>query len=234
MRRLTHGMERVVRLSHLEQLQFFEDLADGEPNWWPGVLIRVMDGESLKDIAADHACFGVVLREWIKREDDREAAYQDSLEKKREMCGEELLDTTISAARSTLQDAQTSSGDWLEVGLWPKGLLAAAESVEFSPDGRPYKIKMESGKARERLAKMLGMEKTEQNVNLSVSLVSVLSGMPAGAPRLRPGAVEDAKYVEPEKIEKVADAGEAVQAATPTGTLLLDTPPRREVIGGPL
>jgi hypothetical protein len=219
-----------VRLSHLEQLQYFQDTADGHKDWWPGVLIRVMDGESLKSIAENYACFGVVLREWIKRDDDRETAYQEALEKKREMAGEELLDSTIAAARANVQDARNGSGtDWLEVDQWPKGLLAAADTVEFGSDGRPFKIKADVGKSKDRLARMLGLEKSEQNVNLSVSLVSVLSGMPAGAIRQRPGAVEDATYSAPKQVSEKADAGEEAPAVTPAGTLLLDNPPRQAV-----
>lgn len=221
-----------MRLSHLDQLEYFQDLVDKRPEWYPATLIRVMDGESLKDIAHEYACHGVVLREFIKRDDDRESAYQEALEKKREMAGEELLDSTIAAARTSIQDAQSSSGEWLDVAMWPKGLLAAADQAEFGADGRVYKIKADVGKSKDRLARMLGMEKTEQNVNLSVSLVSVLSGMPAGAIRQRPGAqaVEDAAYVAPAQVaQKETDAGEGLGAATPHGNLLLDNPPRPSV-----
>jgi len=195
-----------LRLSHLMQLQSLEDRSDGDPNWWPGVLLRVMDGESLKEVAGAYGCLGVVLREWIRREDVREEAYQDALDKKREMRGEELMDRTAAAAMASVQDAQTGSGDWLDVQMWPRGLLAAADQVEFGADGRPYKIKMDAGKHADRLAKLLGLDKSQQ-VNIGItSLVNVLSEMPAGAIRQRPGAeqIEDAEVVPAKRIESVA------------------------------
>ena len=215
-----------MRLSHLEQLQYFEDTAEGHPEWYPATLIRVMDGESLNSIAQGYACFGVVLREWIKRDDDREAAYQEALEKKREMFAEALLDRTASAALATIQDAQTASGDWQDVALWSGPMLAAADAAEFGPDGRPYKIKMDAGKHADRLGRMLGMDKSGQtNVNV-VSLVNILTRLPK-AGQIN-GDVEDATYPAPAQVaQKEADAGETVGAATPHGNLLLDKSPRQ-------
>jgi hypothetical protein len=214
----------------LDQYDYFRDLNAGDKRWFPELLLRVMNGEQLRKIAEDLQCHGTVLREFIRRDDDLETEYQAVLEKKREMAGEELLDSTIAAARANVQDARNGSGtDWLEVDQWPKGLLAAADTVEFGSDGRPFKIKADVGKSKDRLARMLGLEKSEANVNLSVSLVSVLSGMPAGAIRQRPGAVEDATYSAPKQVSEKADAGEEAPAVTPAGTLLLDNPPRQAV-----
>lgn len=187
----------------------------------------------MSEIAEGYACLGVVLREWIRREDDREAAYQDALDRKREMRTEALMDRTAAAAFSTVQDAQTSSGDWLEVAMWPKGLLAAASDVEFGPDGRPYKIKMDSGKHQDRLSKMLGLDKSQQTTLNIASLVNVLSEMPNGAPRIKPGAqgIEDATYVAPAVVAAPkADAPETAAAATPAGTLLPGKSPGLSVI----
>lgn len=216
----------------LSQLKYFEGIHDGEKEWFPKVIMRVGMGESLKSIAEELNCYPQVLREFIHNDDDREAAYLEALERKREMAGEELFDSTLAASRATVHDAQTSSGEWLEMGLWPKGLLAAADTMEFGADGRLYKLKADVSKSKDRLARMLGLDKNEQNVNLSVSLVSVLSGMPAGAIRQRPGAqaVEDATYSEPKQVaQKETVAGEAADTATPAGTLLLDNPPRQAV-----
>lgn len=216
----------------LDQLAYFRDLHLKQPGWYSELLMRVMSGEGLKEIAAKYACHYSPLREFIREDDDRESEYQSVIEKKREMAGEELLDSTIAAARTSVQDARNGDGtDWLEVDHWPKGLLAAADTVEFSSDGRPFKIKADVGKSKDRLARMLGLEKSEANVNLSVSLVSVLSGMPAGAIRQRPGpqAVEDATYSAPKQVEKETDAGEAADTPPPAGNLLLDNPPRQAV-----
>jgi hypothetical protein len=216
-----------MRLSHLQQLQYFEDRAEKEPDFWPGILLQTVSGESLKEIAAEWLCLGVVLREWIKRDDDREQAYQEALERKREMHSEALLDRTAAAAFASVQDAQTGSGDWLDVQMWPKGLLAAADTVEFGPDGRPYKIKMDAGKHGDRLARMLGMDKTGQtNVNLSMSLIGVLSEMPAAAKRaLKTHDVSDAEEVAP---KLVTDAPELAEPATTAArsSLAVQTPGR--------
>ena len=235
-----------MRLSHLMQLQELEDRSEGDPNWWRGVLLRVMDGEGLKEIAAGYCCLGVVLREWIARDSEREDAYQEALERKKEMRVEELLDRTAAAAMANVQDAQTGSGEWLDVQMWPRGLLAAADQVEFGPDGRPYKIKMDAGRHGDRLAKMLGLDKSQQ-VNVGItSLVNVLSDMPAGAIRQRPGAqaVEDALVVEPKVLESVAqtgggraleaDAGEVLREREPQGNPPPDSPPRRSVSYEPI
>ena len=217
-----------MRLSHITQLQWLEENAEKNPAWYPATLIRVVAGESINVIAEEYTCYGVVLREWIKRDDDRETAYQEALERKREMAGEELFDSTLAATRASIQDARNGSGtDWLEVDQWPKGLLAAADTMEFGSDGRLFKIKADVGRSKDRLGRMLGLDKTEQNVNLSVSLVGVLSSMPPGNIRQRPGAqaVEDATYLK--EAQKEADAGEGADTATSAGTLLLDNPPRQ-------
>ena len=221
-----------MRLSHLAQLDFLEDQL-AEPAWWPGVLMRVVDGETLNEIAKNYGCNGSVLREWMKREDDREVAYQEAIERKAEMRREELQDRTARAAFATVQDAQSSSGEWLEVQMWPSGVLAAADDVEFGPDGRPYKIKMNSGKAGDRLARMLGMDRTGQTqVNLSMSLVGVLSEMPPAARReIRKHDVSDADVV-PAKVLTEADAPESAVAVTPAArsSLAVGTP-GRSVVG---
>lgn len=234
-----------MRLSHLMQMDAFEKESTSDKNWWPSVLLRVMDGETLAEIAGKLLCNGSALRQWIKLEDWREEEYLDTLERRREMLGEELLGRTARAAMATVQDAQSASGEWLDVAVWPKGLLAAADSVEFGADGRPYKIKMAAGKHADRLGRLLGLDKPA-TVNVGItSLVNVLSGMPAGAPRMRPGQVEDAEVVEPKRIEskhsesvaqtgseQVADAGETARPATSAGDpppLPLDRSPRRSV-----
>ena len=193
-----------MRLSHLEELQYFEDKAEELPRWYADTLIRVMDGESLKDIAEGYACHGVVLLEWIRRDPNRLEAYEEALEKKREMIAEELVSRTARAAFATVQDAQNASGEWLEIQSWPKGLLAAADSAEFGPDGRVFKIKMDAGKAADRLAKLMGMDKSQQpQVNLSMSLIGLLSDMPAAPRRLKPGEVAEAEVVPPKQIQAV-------------------------------
>ena len=203
----------------LEELKFFDDLTLKEPDWFQVFLIRILNGDSLTDMALEHMCFPGSLREWIRRDDERETAYQDTLEKQREMRSQALMDRTAAAAFATVQDARNGSGtEWLEIDQWPKGLLAAADKVEFSEQGKPFKISMEAGKHADRLSRMLGMDKTGQtSVNIT-SLVSVLSEMPPGAIRQRPG---------PKLVE--ADAGEGADAARPAGTLLLDNPPRQAV-----
>lgn len=196
--------------------------------------MRVVDGESMNEIARDYGCNGSVLREWIKREDDREVAYQEALERKREMAQEELLDRTRKAAFADVQQARNGSGtDWLEVDQWPAGLVAAADDVEFGPDGRPYKIKMNSGKAGDRLARMLGMDKSGQtNVNLSMSLVGVLSEMPPAARReIRKHDVSDADVV-PAKVLTEADAPESAVTVKPAASSSLAVAaPGRSVVG---
>ena len=162
-----------MRLSHLQQLQELQNRSDGDSKWWPAVLIRIVDGEPLNAIARDYACLGVVLREWIRREDDREEQYQEALERKREMRSETLMDRTAAGAFASVADAQTGSGGWLEVSQWPPGLLAACDSVEFGPDGTPYKIRMDAGKHADRLARLMGLDKSQQtNINV-MSLVGV-------------------------------------------------------------
>lgn len=198
-----------MKLSHLQQLQEFEDRSNGDPQWWPAIIIQIVEGDSLKEIAARYACLGVVLREWIKRDDDREQEYQEALERKREMRAEELMDRTAAAAFASVQDAQTGSGGWLDVAQWPKGLLAAADTVEFGPDGSPYKIKMDAGKHGDRLARMLGMDRSGQGqVNLSLSLVGVLSEMPAAAKRLKSTDVSEAQIIPPMQIARPVEETE--------------------------
>ena len=162
-----------MRLSHLMQLDRFEDEHNVDPQFFPGIILRVVDGESMNQIAKDWICNGSVLREWIRREPEREIEYQEALERKNELRTEELKDRTAQAAFSTIQDARNGSGtEWLQVDQCPPGLLAAADSVEFGADGTPYKIKMDAGRHGDRLAKMLGMDKTGQtNVSFSMSLV---------------------------------------------------------------
>ena len=204
------------------QMDALEERAAGDPAWWTGVLMRVMDGESLREIGNDYGCMGVVMRQWIKLEDSREEAYQDALEKKKEMFGEALLDRTAAAAMANVQDAQSGSGDWLDVQMWPKGLLAAADAVEFGPDGRPYKIKMDAGKHADRLGRLLGLDKPA-TVNVGItSLVNVLSGMPAGAPRMRPGEIEDAEVVGPRQLESVAQTPRGDTGNAPGGAVEAD------------
>lgn len=211
----------------LDQLDYFRDLHTGDKEWFPLVLLRVANGESLNDIAEKLMCHGTVLREFVRRNDDLEAEYQSVLEKKKEMFSEALLNRTASAALATIQDAQTASGDWQDISLWSKPMLAAADAAEFGPDGRPYKIKMDAGKHADRLGRMLGMDKTGQtNVNV-VSLVNILTRLPK-AGQIK-GDVEDATSADPKQIASEPDAGEEAQAATPAGTLLLDNPPRQAV-----
>lgn len=196
-----------MRLSHLMQMDEFEKESTKDANWWPSVLLRVMEGDSLAEIAGKLLCNGAALRQWIKLEDWREDEYLETLERRREMLGEELLGRTARAAMATVQDAQSGSGEWLEVGMWPKGLLAAADSVEFGSDGRPFKIKMDAGKHADRLGRLLGLDKpVAVNVGIT-SLVNVLSGMPAGAPRMRPGQVEDAEVIPAKRITNAVAKG---------------------------
>lgn len=213
-----------MRLSHLMQLDELEDRHAKDGQFFPGLMMRVVDGDSLNEIAKEWFGNGSVLREWIKREDDREIAYQEAIERKNEMRSEELKDRTAAAAFATVQDAQSSSGEWLDVAMWPKGLLAAADSVEFGPNGTPYKIKMDAGKAADRLGKMLGLDKTGQtNVSFSMSLVGVLSEMPPAPRRVRQD-VEDA-----ELIEQKAIAPESVEADPPSASVSAtrELPPER-------
>jgi hypothetical protein len=162
--------------------------------------MRVMGGKSLREIAQSYNCNYSPLREFIREDDERESAYQEVLEKKKQDHSEELIDRTARAAFATVQDALTGDGGTLDIAQWPTPLLAACDTAEFGPTGQIYKIKMDAGKHQDRLGRMLGMDKSGQtNLNIA-SLVNVLAEMPAGAIRQRPGAqpIEDATYVKPE------------------------------------
>ena len=148
---------------------------------------RVVNGDGIEEIARDVGVRVDVLRKWIREDEVRNMEYAEAREMRDELRAERLKDRTAAGAFATVQDALTASGEWLDVNLWPSGLLAACDQVEFSPEGKPYKIKMNTTGHADRLARMLGLDQTgKTEVNIQ-GLVGVLSGMPAGAPRVRPG-----------------------------------------------
>ena len=160
------------------QLEELDRMHKLDPKWWDLVLARIGQGESTWTLAEENHYFPSVFRYWIRSNDEREAAYQRALEERKETWIESLQVRAARGASATILDAKTASGEWLDVNLWPKGLLAACESVEFGPDGTPYKIRMDSGKHAERLAKYVGLDKQEGTSVNVYSLVGILSEMP--------------------------------------------------------
>lgn len=209
-----------MKISHRLQLDELNARHAAEPEWWEGCLIRVSDGESLWDIAADYIYIGSVLRHWVKADDKRETDYIDAVERRKEGWTDKLQTRTAKAAFATVDQALTGDGGALEISQWSPALLAACDTAEFGPNGQIYKVKMDSGKALDRLGKYVGLDKSsEVNVNV-YSLVGILTSLPkAGVER----------QIEAEDAVLVADAGESVPSASSTGNLLPVSSPRQAV-----
>ncbi len=216
-----------MKISHQIQLKELDERFAKEPEWWEGCLIRIEAGDCIWDIAQEYLYHRSVMRNWIRADDKRETAYIDAMERRKEGWIEKLHSNTAKAAFASVQDALTGDGGALEISQWPAGLVAACDTAEFGPNGQLYKVKMDAGKASDRLARYMGIDKSaEVNVNV-YSLVGILSGLPKAGVEALPSEpkqveAEDAVYVE-------TVAGEGAQAVTPAGTPLPDTPPRQAV-----
>jgi len=191
---LGHGLKK----NHLLQLEELSLRHAKEPEWWQGCLIRISGGESLWDLCDEYCYFRSVFRHWIRADDKRETAYLDAMDQRKEGWIEKLQTRTANAAFATVQDALTGDGGALEISQWRQGLLSACDTAEFGPNGQIYKVKMDTGKAQERLARYVGLDKSNDlNVNV-YSLVGILSGLPKAG-------VE--KQIEAQDAVLVADAG---------------------------
>lgn len=192
-----------------------------DPKWWEGCLMRIADGDSIWDLCEKTEYNKRPFREWIRSDPEREKAYLDAIESRTEGWIERLQSRAARAAFASVQDALTGDGGALEIAQWPSGLVSACDTAEFGPTGQLYKAKMDTGKAADRLAKYIGLDKAgDVNVNV-YSLVGILSGLPKAG-------VE--KQIEAEDAVLATVAGEGAQAATPVGNLLPDTPPRQAVL----
>lgn len=195
-----------------------------EPTWWEGCLIRIAEGDSIWDLCDGTEYNKRPFREWIRSDPEREKAYVDAIESRTEGWIERLQSRAARAAFASVQDGLTGDGGALGIDQWPAGLVAACDTAEFGPTGQLYKTKMDSGKAADRLAKYIGLDKAgDVNVNV-YSLVGILSGLPKAG-------VE--KQIEAEDAVLVADAGENAQQVTPAGNLLPENSPRQPVIEVP-
>ncbi len=201
-----------MKISHRVQLKELDERFAKEPEWWDGCLIRVAMGESLWDIAADYIYIGSVLRHWVKANDARESAYIDAVERRKEGWTDKLQTRTARAAFATVDQALTGDGGALEISQWSPALLAACDTAEFGPHGQIYKVKMDSGKALDRLGKYVGLDKSgEANINI-YSLVGILSGLPKAGVEALPDAPKQITDVEDAVL--VTDAGEIVLEVT--------------------
>lgn len=209
-----------MKISHRLQLDELNARHAAEPEWWEGCLIRIEAGDCIWDIAQEYLYHRSVLRNWIRADEKRETAYIDAMDRRKEGWIEQLQTRTARAAFASVDQALTGDGGALEIGQWPPALLAACDTAEFGPNGQIYKVKMDAGKASERLAKYVGLDKAgDVNVNV-YSLVGILQGLPKAG-------VE--KQIEAEDAILVSDAGESAQAATPAGNLLPVSSPRQAV-----
>lgn len=179
-----------------------------DPKWWEGCLIRIADGDSIFDLCRDVVGYRKsVFRDWIRADPARETAYLEAIDNRKEGWIEQLQSRAARAAFANVQDALTGSGDALEIAQWPAGLVSACDTAEFGPTGQIYKVKMDTGRAAERLSRYLGLDKAgEVNVNV-YSLVGILSGLPkAGVESLpAPKDVEDAVIVSSDPIKATAE-----------------------------
>ena len=87
----------------LDELKYFRGLHSKQEGWYSELLMRVLSGKSLREIAASYNCNYSPLREFIREDDERESAYQEVLEKKKQDHADELLDRVLALDAKPLQ-----------------------------------------------------------------------------------------------------------------------------------
>lgn len=121
-------MGALVRATQSEIAQLAKD-----PEWWPGILARIADGESIAAVVRESVWAWGALWAWIQADDERLGQYDAALKARAQMLAFSALDEADGAAPDTVGVAKLRIDTRLKVaGKWDRGRYGESSELKHS------------------------------------------------------------------------------------------------------